>query len=109
MLHVGGQALFDGRLCAQEVNIRLSPGVAACWPDYVFEPDYNLMPLTELRDYVATHKHLPGIPSAEEVAQNGIEVGDTQAQLLRKVEELTLYVLQLEAQLQEMRTTLARD
>jgi Asp-tRNA(Asn)/Glu-tRNA(Gln) amidotransferase B subunit len=107
---VGGQALFDGRLCAQEVNIRLSPGVAACWPDYVFEPDYDLMPLTELRDYVATHKHLTGIPSsAEEVAQNYIEVSNTQAQLLRKVDELTLYVLQLEAQLQEMRTTLARD
>ena len=63
------------------------------WPDYVFERDYPLMPLDQLEDYLNAHRHLPGIPSAYEVEEHGCDVAAMQTALLRKVEELTLYIL----------------
>lgn len=62
-------------------------------PDYVFEKDYALMPLTELNDFVSKNKHLPEIPSAAEVSKNGINISELQITLLKKVEELTLYTI----------------
>jgi hypothetical protein len=66
------------------------------WADYVFDSDYRLAPLTEVADYIKDHHHLPDIPSAEEVQQKGVSVGDMQAKLLAKIEELTLYMIQAE-------------
>jgi len=67
------------------------------WPDYVFQPNYALMPLGELRQYLRLNNHLPGIPSSSEVAaKGGLEVGAMQRKLLQVVEEQTLYILQLE-------------
>lgn len=67
------------------------------FPDYVFAPDYSLMPLDGLRRYLAQHRHLPGMPNAAEVEQaGGFEVGDMQTRLLKVVEEQALYILQLE-------------
>jgi len=63
-------------------------------PDYVFEPDYNLMPLNELRSFVETNRHLPEVPSADEVASDGLDMTTMQLRILQKVEELTLYTLQ---------------
>ena len=63
------------------------------WADFVFEDDYELMPLNDVEKYIADKGHLPGIPSAEEVAANGISIGDTQIQLLQKIEELTLHLI----------------
>lgn len=65
------------------------------WPDYVFKPNYNLRPLTEVDQYINTHQHLPDVPSEKEVTDNGIDVGETQAMLLRKIEELTLYIIEM--------------
>jgi len=65
-------------------------------PDYVFEPDYKLMPLTELGSYVAKEKHLPDIPSAQEIKQQGVNVSELQMQFLKKIEELTLYTVEQE-------------
>jgi hypothetical protein len=65
------------------------------FPDFVFEDGYKLMSLTELEKYISQHGHLPGVPSAEEVDEKGLHVGETQAQLLQKIEELTLYVIDL--------------
>lgn len=66
------------------------------WPDYVFENDYNLPSLDELESSIKKNKHLPGIPSAQEVKTNGgYEVGDIQKKLLEKVEELSLYIIDL--------------
>ncbi|NPD84946.1 hypothetical protein HNS38_09265, partial [Lentimicrobium sp. L6] len=62
--------------------------------DYVFEEDYPLMPLTELENYVNTKKHLPEVMSANEFAENGYNLGEMDDVLLRKVEELTLYIIQ---------------
>lgn len=81
-----------GKIIAEEIKVQLHPN----WPDYVFNKEYSMMSLDELKSYVNTNKHLPGIPSAEEVKNsNGIELGKMQAQLLEKIEELTLYVIQL--------------
>ncbi|MBN8838554.1 MAG: hypothetical protein J0I09_14935 [Sphingobacteriia bacterium] len=65
------------------------------WPDYVFKPQYNLRTLSEVEQYIKIHQHLPDIPSEKEVKTKGVDVGETQAMLLRKIEELTLYVIEL--------------
>lgn len=71
------------------------------FPDYVFKPKYKLRTLKELEVYIKEYNHLPDVPSAKEVKKQGLDLGDTQAALLRKIEELTLYVLQ---QNREMKT-----
>lgn len=75
----------------------------AAWPDYVFKPGYKLMPLDSLSQFVTTNHHLPEMPSADSVAKHGVELGDAQSKLLKKVEELTLYVLQQQKELEEVK------
>ena len=65
------------------------------WADYVFKKDYKLMPLEELEKFVATNNHLPNIPSAQEVTQKGLDLGSVQAKQMEKIEELTLYIIEL--------------
>jgi hypothetical protein len=101
-LFVNGDARVDGLLCAKDLRVRLAGG--PCWPDYVFDPDYKLRTLAELRTYIETHRRLPGLEPAEAVEANGFEVGQLNRQLLEKVEELTLYILQLEQRLQAVET-----
>ncbi len=65
------------------------------WPDFVFDStSYQLQPLSEVENYIRKNNHLAGIPSAKEVESNGVDVGDNQAKLLQKIEELTLYIIQ---------------
>lgn len=84
----------------------IDDGVTLNVPDYVFEPGYRLMPLSELREFVLQEKHLPNVPKAEEVKQRGLNLSQFQMRLLEKVEELTIYTLQqderLNAQQEEM-------
>jgi len=63
-------------------------------PDYVFDSDYELMPLRELGQYVEREKHLPNIPGASEINDKGVNLGEFQMTLLEKIEELTLYTVQ---------------
>jgi len=72
------------------------------WYDHVFEPNYPLRPLSELEQYINQNYRLPEIPSAKEVEENGIDLGDMQSKLLLKIEELTLYILQQEKQMKEL-------
>lgn len=72
------------------------------WPDYVFHPTYVLRPLREVERYIRDHNHLPEIPSAAQVAKEGIDVGNNQALLLKKIEELTLYIIQLEKRVDDL-------
>jgi hypothetical protein len=65
------------------------------FPDFVFNDEYRLMTLAELEEYISQHRHLPGIPSAKEVGEKGLHVGEMQARLLQKMEGLTLYVIDL--------------
>lgn len=74
------------------------------WFDCVFAPDYELMPLWQLKEYVSEKRHLPDIPSEKEVVDNGVEVYEMQSLLLKKIEELTLYTIQLQEQIESMQT-----
>jgi|GEM_PF-6947510 len=81
-----------GKIHAEEVIIDLSVPAA----DYVFNSDYSLMPLHKVEAFVKTNKHLPEIPSAVEVKEKGFSIGEMQNKLLQKIEELTLYVIELQ-------------
>jgi len=67
------------------------------WPDYVFQSNYDLMPLDSLQDYVQTNNHLPNVPSEQEILENGVDLANMQAIQMQKIEELTLYILELNA------------
>jgi len=84
-----------GGILADSVRVALSSD----WSDYVFADEYSLKPLKELGNFIESNKHLPGVPSAAEVAANGIELASMNAVLLEKIEELTLYILQQQEQL----------
>ncbi len=73
------------------------------WCDYVFEEDYDLMPLDTLDAFVKANKHLPGIPTEAEVMENGVDLGEMNKKLLEKVEELSLYVISLQKQIDELK------
>jgi hypothetical protein len=77
--------------------------LSANWADYVFNEDYQLLPLEELQNFISKNKHLPGIPTAKEVKEEGIELGEMNKKLLEKVEELTLYILDLQKQVDELK------
>ncbi len=72
------------------------------WPDYVFEEDYNLTPLTELEDFITINKHLPGVPSEQEVLEEGVNLGNMDAILLQKIEELTLHIIEQDKRIKEL-------
>lgn len=74
-------------------NCSDAAGGGGCTADYVFEPDYQLMPLEELAEFVAENRHLPNVPSADETRTNGLNLSAMNGRLLEKVEELTLYTL----------------
>ena len=95
----GYVARIGGKLICEEVKVKL---ISSGWPDYVFSEKYKLPTLQELRSFITKNKHLPNIPSAEEVEKNGIEVGDMQKRVMEKIEELTLYILQLEEKTQKL-------
>jgi hypothetical protein len=75
----------------------------ASWPDYVFADNYKLRPLSEVKKFISENKHLPNIPAASEIEKNGIQLGDMSKRLMEKVEELTLYVIQLQEQVDELK------
>ena len=94
-----GYALsVNGKAVCTEVLV----DALADWPDYVFSDNYDLMSLQELEKSIKENNHLPGIPSAAEVEENGILLGDMQTKLLKKVEELTLYTIEQDKQIAEL-------
>ena len=106
----GYHAKIDGNIIAEEMRIEMSQN----WPDYVFEENYDLVALPELEQKIKTLGHLPGIPSAAEVASEGFELGEMQHKLLEKIEELTLHMIAtnkkvsaLEIENQELKKQLA--
>jgi hypothetical protein len=79
----------EGKIGAREVVVtQTSP-----WPDFVFKKDFKLKPLDEVEKHIRTHKRLESMPTETEVMDNGIPVGEMQAKLLQKIEELTLYMI----------------
>lgn len=75
--------------------------LAAAWPDYVFGKKYQLRSLPELETYITENQHLPNIPSASEIKDGGLSIGDMQKRLMEKVEELTLYIIKQDKQIGE--------
>ena len=76
---------------------------ALTWPDYVFRPEYDLMPLEEVEEYIEENGHLPNVPSEEEVLENGQSLGKMNEILLEKIEELTLYMIEQQKQIEELK------
>lgn len=79
----------NGNIRCKKVTVTLNG-----WADYVFEKDYELIPLPQLEKFIQLNKHLPDVPSAREVEEHGLDLGNNQATLLKKIEELTLYVIE---------------
>jgi hypothetical protein len=87
-----------GKIRAQEIKVEAGP-----WPDYVFEENHPLIPLEELEHFVKNNKHLPNIAPAKEAAQNGVALGELNRQLLQKIEEMTLYLIQQNKEIKELK------
>lgn len=79
----------------------------SAWPDYVFGKDYSLMPLDSVESFIQTNKHLPDVPSADEVNKNGIDIGENQKILLQKTEELTLYIIEQDKTIKSQQSQLS--
>lgn len=87
-----------GKIQACEIKVS-NPG----WCDYVFEDGYQLMPILQLEKYIDTYNHLPDVPSTAEVEENGIELAKMNAILLKKIEELTLYMIQMQKEIDALK------
>lgn len=90
----------QGLLQVREVKVDLTN-----WPDYVFEKNYSLMPLQNVQSYIQSEGHLPNVPSAQQVSENGVSLGEMNKILLQKIEELTLYIINQETRIQELEKT----
>ncbi|PXV61976.1 hypothetical protein CLV62_12319 [Dysgonomonas alginatilytica] len=100
-----------GTIRATEVKIEALP-----WADFVFDKDYKLLSLEEVKAHIDEYKHLPDVPSEKQVIEEGINIGEMQAKLLQKIEELTLYVIQqdiknkeLEKEIKELKVSLSKE
>ena len=89
----------NGKILATEVQV-----VSSIASDYVFEPGYKLMPIPELEDYLAKNKHLPEVPSVKEFKEQGQNLGQMDDLLLRKIEELTLYIIEIKKSQEALET-----
>lgn len=96
-LPAGYKLSVDGKIMAEEVTVQLSQ----TWPDYVFAPEYDLMSLSETEAFINENSHLPGLPSAAEVAAEGFDLAEMNRLLLEKIEELTLHTIEQQKLMQE--------
>jgi len=87
----------EGTIGARKVKV-----TQAAWADFVFHPDYKLPSLQEVASYIKTNQHLPEIPSAAEVEKEGLDLGEMNKKLLQKIEELTLYIIELENRVEKI-------
>ena len=97
-------AVADG-IITEKVKVAIEG--SSQWADYVFEKDYQLRSLQEVESFISENGHLPDVPSAEEVVNSGIDLGTMNATLLRKIEENTLYLIQLQKENQALKSELS--
>ncbi|MDC6366878.1 MULTISPECIES: fibronectin type III domain-containing protein [Flavobacteriaceae] len=95
----GYRLAVAGNVISEGVKVELQ----GSWPDFVFEEEFNLLKLEEVRKFIKTNGHLPNIPSEEEVKKDGIDLGQMDARLLQKIEELTLYLLSQEEEIKKLK------
>ena len=94
----GYRLAVAGNVIAEGVKVELQGN----WPDFVFEKDFELLDLNDVGKFIQEHGHLPNIPSAEKVQKEGIDLGEMDAKLLQKIEELTLYLLIQQQQIEQL-------
>jgi hypothetical protein len=84
-------------------KVRVATSGTAFWADYVFDKSFKLKSLKEVESFIKENKHLPDVPSTTDVTKNGIDLAETQALLLQKIEELTLYVIQQQKEIDKLK------
>ncbi len=97
----GYQLAVKGHVRSTEIVVETG------WADYVFENNYKLRSLDELEKYIDQNKHLPNIPSAAEIQKNGLKVGEVQTKMMEKIEELTLYIIDLKKEINMLKSKTA--
>jgi hypothetical protein len=98
-LPTGSHKLYvGGSIICEELVVKLQ----ANWPDFVFAPSYKLMSLSDVKTFIAANSHLPEVPSACEIEKNGVATGDMLTIQMKKIEELTLYLIQMEERVKEL-------
>ena len=104
----GTYKLFvESGILTEKVKVALKNSIN--WADHVFAPSYKLRPLPELSAFIKTNKHLPGIPSADELVKDGgLDVTEMFAKQMEKIEELTLYIIEQQKQIDELKATVSR-
>lgn len=89
----------QGQLQARKIIVNMQS-----WPDYVFDLNYNLTPLLEVEKFIKLHSHLPDVPSENEIKETGVDVGEMNKILLQKIEELTLYLIDQQKEIDELKS-----
>jgi len=101
----GYRLSVDGKIMCEEVRVNLSED----WPDYVFNSNYQLMPVKKLDHYIKDNGHLPNIPSSNEIESSGLEVGEMQRLMMEKIEELSLYIIEQQKQIEELKMQIKKN
>jgi len=94
-----------GKVICEEVRVKLS----SAWPDYVFDDAHQLLPIEKLSQFIQTNRHLPNIPSAESIEKEGMELGDMQKRMMEKIEELTLYIIQQQKEIELLKSQMPKS
>jgi hypothetical protein len=94
--------LVTGGILTEKLRIAQKSGTA--WADYVFNPEYKLLSISQVQQYVRENGHLPDVPSATQVQNEGLDIADTQRILLQKIEEQMLYIFQQEKRIKALET-----
>jgi trimeric autotransporter adhesin len=97
----GYKLYVDRGILTERVKVAIK--TTANWSDYIFDKNYQLPSLQSVEQFVNTNKHLPGIPSAETVVKEGIDLGEMNSKLLGKIEELTLYLIEMEKEIKALK------
>lgn len=84
-------------------KVKVALASSGSWADYVFADNYNLMSLSEVEKFIKTNKHLPNVPSADELAKDGLDLGKMQALQMEKIEELTLYMIEMKKEIETLK------
>lgn len=97
----GYRLLVKGGMMTEKIKVAVAG--TTDWADYVFEPSYKLMSLDNVESFVKENKHLPNVPSADEMSKNGLDVLQTSAKLMEKIEELTLYMIEINKEIKALK------
>jgi hypothetical protein len=100
--HSNAMLMVDGKVVCKDLYVTASSD----WPDFVFEKNYQLTNLYAVRDYYEANKHLPNVPTACEIEEKGINMSEMSAIQMQKIEELTIYIIQLKTELDELKKQL---